>query len=378
MKLRSPLLLCLLSALVLAACSSSSTRPQPSPLPVFSSAAELREQWSHGPGKLRDALLRPGLAGGSVYAAGEQGEVIRIDAAGRRVWRADTDIRLSGGVASDGGVVLVGGSEGELVALDADSGKLRWRTAVGGEILSLPLIADDLALVRVGDYQIAAYGLTDGKRRWVYQRTQSPLALRSHNGFVRSGDVVLAGFSGGKLVALSLAGGLQRWEATIAQPRGANELERMADVVGEPVLVGEMVCAASFQGRVTCVDRTSGQLRWARDIPSTTGLAADGDSLYVVDSLDAVYSLDVATGSTRWKQEKLGYRQLVRPLVVGTRLVVADAQGYIHVLDRSNGTFVARARADSSGVFAPMLALPNDGFATQTRDGEVIAWSFKR
>lgn len=369
--------LLVLLAAMLAGCSTSGKRPDPSPLPEFKQTLKVREQWSGNLGGLNDSLLRPAFSGASVYAAGQRGSVARFDAAGRRVWRADADVRLAGGVASDGALVVLTGANGELIAFDAADGSKRWQVDLGGEALGTPLIADDHVIVRVGDFQVAAYAVADGKRRWVYQRAQSPLTLRTHTGFARAGDLLLVGFSGGKLVALSLSAGLQRWEASIALPRGANELERMADVVGEPLLLGDMVCASAFQGRVACVERSNGQLRWGRDLPSAVGISAADDKIYVTDADDAVFALDVSTGATHWKQDKLSYRQLVRPLVVGEHLVVADAQGYIHVLDRHTGQFLARARADSSGAASPMLALPNQGFALQTRDGELSAWSLQ-
>lgn len=369
--------LLVLLAVVLAGCSSSGKRPDPSPLPVFEQSLKAREQWSGGLGSLGDSLLRPAFAGASVYAAGQSGRVARFDAAGQQVWRVSAGTRLAGGVASDGSLVVVSGANGELIALDAADGSKRWQVPLGGEALGTPLIAEDLVVVRVGDFQVAAYGVADGKRRWVYQRAQSPLTLRTYTGLARSGDFLLVGFSGGKLVALSLSAGLQRWEASIAQPRGANELERMADVVGDPLLLGDMVCASAFQGRVACVERSNGQLRWGRDLPSAVGIAAADDKIYVTDADDAVLALDASTGATFWKQDKLAYRQLVRPLVVGAHLVVADAQGYIHVMDRQTGQFVARVRADSSGAASPLLSLPNHGFALQTRDGELSAWSLQ-
>lgn len=357
---------------------SSDPGPKPSPLPVFKPVGEVRELWKVSLSEAGDALLSPAFSGGSVYAAGRNGILSRIDAAGRELWRVKTAPRLSGGVASDNNVVVVASSDGELLAYEADKGSLRWKVPVGGEILSTPLIADDLVIVRIGDSQLAAYGSADGKRRWLYQRAQSTLSLRSHGGLARSGDMIIAGFPGGKLLALSLAGGIQRWEATIAQPKGSNEIERMADVVGEPLVLGDQICVAAFQGRVACVERASGNLRWARDFSSASGVSADADTLYFADHADTVYALDLSTGASKWKQDKLARRQLARPLALGSSVVLADAQGYAHVLGSKNGEFLANMRIDSSGVRAPLIALPNEGFAAQALDGDVHALTLRK
>jgi len=63
----------------------------------------------------------------------------------------------------------------------------------------------------------------------------------------------------------------QLWESTVALPRGATELERVADVMGNPVLDERQVCAVAYQGRVACFDRRNGSPLWARDTPATAG-----------------------------------------------------------------------------------------------------------
>jgi outer membrane protein assembly factor BamB len=375
MKLRALLVLALASSLSSCFLWSSSKGPQPSPLPKFEQTGKLRELWHHGMGDLNQSMLHPVLAGGSVYAAGGNGLLARYDATGRELWRIKTGAHLSGGVGSSSDVVAVTDSDGELLAYDTAKGALRWKVSTDGEVLTTPLVLDDMVVVRVGDNMLVAYNLVDGSRRWVYQRAQSPLALRNHAGLLAVGDLVVAGFPGGKLVAVTAKGGVQRWEATISQPKGSNELERMADVVGAPVLYGDTICVASFQGKVACVDREGGVARWTRDFSSAVGIDADSTGVYVTDATDVVYALDPGNGATLWKQDKLQYRSLGRPIIVGSMLLVADVEGYLHVLDRKDGHFVTRTRADSSGIAAPLQALPNNAVAVQARDGSLYAYA---
>ncbi len=364
----------------LAACSSKSSKPDltPAPLPVFKPSAEIGTVWKDSMSTLGESLLAPAFNGGSVYAAGQKGDLARFDAAGRQVWKLRAESTLASGVSVDAKRVIVAGTDGVLRAYDAADGKVLWTVSLGGIVLSAPLLSDDLVIVRIGDSQLAAYSLADGVRKWVYQRAQAPLALRSHSGMAAAGGLVFAGFPGGKLVALSANGGVQRWESTIAQPKGSNEIERLTDIVGEPVVRGDAVCVAAFQGRVACVDASTGGQRWARDISSAVGIAVDASAVYVTDTDGSVYSLDASTGATAWKQDKLARRKVGRPLVAGDAVVVADGMGYVHALDRKDGNFLANTRVDSSGVRAPMLTLPNNAFAVQSADGDVYALTVRR
>ena len=87
---------------------------------------------------------------------------------------------------------------------------------------------------------------------------------------------VFAGFPGGKLVALALQNGAPVWEGPVASPKGATELDRVADIVSVPVIDGRQICSVAFQGRVACFDMgQGGALIWARDISSAAGLALE-------------------------------------------------------------------------------------------------------
>src|SRR5690606_37083811 len=96
---------------------------------------------------------------------------------------------------------------GEAVALDAADGKERWRVPVGAEVLAQPAVSEEIVVLRSSDNRLIALAPADGARRWVYQRNTPPLALRSFAGIVLESGVALAGFPGGKLVAVSTKNG---------------------------------------------------------------------------------------------------------------------------------------------------------------------------
>jgi outer membrane protein assembly factor BamB len=96
--------------------------------------------------------------------------------------------------------------------------------------------------------------------------------------------------------------------------KGATELDRVADITSAPVISGRSVCAVAFQGRVACFDLGSGNLVWARDMSSAAGLDIDSRFLYVSDDKGAVHALDMASGASIWKQDKLSLRRLTAPV----------------------------------------------------------------
>jgi outer membrane protein assembly factor BamB len=235
-------------------------------------------------------------------------------------------------------------------------------------------VGEGLALVRSADSKIFAFGAEDGKRRWVYQRPAASLIVRSPVGLTLYQGLVYAGFSGGKLAAISLANGASRWEATVALPKGATELERVTDIVGDPSAQGREVCAAAFQGRVACYDAQNGNQLWSREMSTLTGVAFDARYAFVSDDKGSVHALDRGNGRSIWKQDRLAHRQLSLPLPLGTEIAVGDLQGYVHFVARESGAFLARIATDGSPLRAAPIRLA-DGLLVQTQSGGLYALS---
>lgn len=376
-----------LTALTMAGCSSMpslnpvdwfSSTPvgvKPAELPALSNPQPVRTLWQTNVGSSGIFIFSPALAGDSVYVAARDGSITRLEAAsGKIIWKAAAGAQLSGGVGTDGKLVAVGSDKGELIVLDAANGSLRWRARVSSEMLAAPKVAGGTVLARTADSRIFAFDAADGKRRWVYQRAASSLIVRSPAGITVGGGNVYAGFAGGKLVALVLETGALRWEATVSQPKGSTELERVSDVSGDPALLGREICAASYQGRAACFDLQSGNQVWAREMSTLNGMSIDARYGYVSDDRGAVNSLDRSNGRSVWKQDRLTYRELSQPMPLGNEIVVGDLQGFVHFLARDSGAFVARSATDGSKIRAAPLKLPN-GVLIQTLNGGLFALS---
>lgn len=354
---------------------SGPAKAKPAELVEFKPTVSLAEAWKAETGDAKGYLFHPQIEGDAVLAAGGE-RVVRIDVAtGKPGWSVNTGLKLSAGAGAGLGLALAGSSQGELVALDLANGQQRWKVALSSEVTGQLLTASDMVIARTGDGSVHGLAVADGSRKWLYTRNLPALSLRGSSGMVVRDNVLYTGFPGGKLVALNASNGAQLWEVTVALPRGATELERVADVMGNPVVDDRQVCAVAYQGRVACFDRNKGTLLWARDTSSNSGLAMDERNVYVTDDQDAVTAYDKNSGRAGWRQDKLARRQVSAPLALGTWVVVADAEGYVHVLSADDGSFVARAKVDSSVRTAPVDIGP--GFAVQTSKGSVVAFRLK-
>jgi len=345
--------------------------PKMAELQPINTTLAARVAWQQSVGKSGVYAFTPVVLGNTVYAAGGNGEVIRIDD-GRQTWKINAGQPLSGGVGADGSMVVVGSPKGDLLAFSSVDGALLWKVKASSEILSPPVLGGGLVIVRSGDNRLSAYNTADGTRKWFFQRPMPALSLRVSARPLIDGKYVFAGFPGGKLIAVSTSNGAVAWEGTVALPKGATELDRVADITSAPVISGRSVCAVAFQGRVACFDLGNGNLVWARDMSSAVGLDIDSRFLYVSDDKGAVHALDMASGASIWKQDKLSLRRLTAPVARRGYVAVADVQGVVHFLSREDGSFVARLTTDGSPVVAPLQKLGN-GILVQTSKGGVYA-----
>ncbi len=378
-------LFAVVSLLLLSSCSSlnplnwweSDPGPKMAELPQIQPVGFLRQVWQYDIGGMSSAGISPAVTGTDIYVASTEGQVSRIESAsGKVIWRISAGARLSGGVGSDGSVVVVASPEGEVVALEPGSGSVRWRARVSSEVLVSPVIATDLVLVRSSDSRLFALDVRDGRRRWVYQRSAASLGVRSPAGIAVANGHAYGGFAGGKLVAIALSNGGVRWEGTVSLPRGANELDRITDVVGLPWVTDHEACAVSFQGRVACFGAINGNLIWAREMSSVSGVDADTDHLYVSDDKASVHALSRATGTSIWRQDRLLRRSLSAPTAVGRQVIVGDIQGFLHMISRDTGAFVGRTATDGSAILTKPRIM--DGkLLVLTRGGKLFLYAIE-
>lgn len=369
------LVLAALIGLTMAGCGSifGSSKPKPTPLTPIVERVGMRIDWQTSVGKAGRYNFLPASGGPVALSASNDGTVIRLDN-GQEVWRSNAGQKLSSGTASDGRIVVVGTYKGDVLAFDFETGKPVWNSNVKGELVAAPAISDGLVFVRTSDNRVIALNAGDGKQRWNYQRSNPPLAVRSLAPPMPYGPFVLVGMPGGKLVALSLQNGAPTWEGTVSFPRGATELDRVSDVVAVPAVQGPVLCAVAFQGRAACFDMQSGGTQiWSREVSSTAGIAMDDRHVFIPDEQGVVHAFDRMSGASIWRQDRLKYRNLSAPVALPMGLVVGDAEGFLHVLDRDTGEFVGRLNIGGNGVMSILPALGPNTAVLQTRSGTLMS-----
>jgi outer membrane assembly lipoprotein YfgL len=346
-ELLSRWLAALAAVLVIAGCAGSS-KPKPQPLEPLTPKIGGTLAWSQRVDSVKFPLA-VAVTKGQFTVAGDDGTVLALDAeSGREVWRGNAGAKLSAGVGSDGRFAAVVTRDGELVVFD--QGAVKWRKPLGTRVSTAPLVAGERVFVLGVDRAVQAFDALDGRKLWLLQRPGDPLTLAQSGVLSAFKDTLIVG-QGPRMAGVDPTRGEVRWDVVVGSPRGANEIERLADLVGPAVRVGDTICARSFQAAVGCVDAQKGVTLWSKNIGGTDAVAADADFVFAGDASDRITAWK-ANGDAAWTTDKLLYRTLSAPLSVGKTVVFGDEDGTLHFLARDTGDALLRLTTDGSAIVA--------------------------
>ncbi|WP_423600825.1 outer membrane protein assembly factor BamB [Roseateles sp. MS654] len=358
-------------ALSMAACSlfSSSNAPKPAPLENLTPSLQARVAWEARVDSVKFPLTITAVNDRFVVG-GSDGVISAISANdGTTLWRADIGKGLTAGVGSDGRFAAAVTRDNELVVTEGD--KILWRKTLTTPVITAPFVAGERVFVLTLDRAVLAFDAADGRRLWELRRPGEPLTLQQAGVIGAYQNTLLVG-QGSRLAGIDPSRGLLMWEATVANPRGTNEVERLADLVGPMARDNDVFCARAFQSAVACVNAERGNAIWSRNNAGLRGVGGDATIVVGGDASDRLTAWGTRTGDVVWTADQFQNRRLSAPLVTAKSVIVGDSEGYVHFLSKDKGQTVQRLQTDSSGVAAAPVQLGGTVLVA-TRSGRLFA-----
>ncbi len=356
------------AVVVLAGCAAD--KPKPTPLENLAPKIAASQVWEARIGSIGFPMV-PSVRGGVLYVASGGGDVLALQAdSGATLWRASAGAAIAAGVGSDGRFTSVVTRGNEVVTFD--SGREVWRKRVPSAVVTPPFVAGERVFVMGVDRAVHAFDALDGRRLWVYSKPGDALTLAQASVVSSFGNNLMVA-QGQRLTALDPLRGTVQWEVPLASPRGSNEVERLADLIGPAVRVGDRVCARAFQAAVGCADAARGALLWSRNNAGAQAVASNAELVIGADASDRITAWRADNGDVAWQSEKLLYRGLSGALAMGSSVVFGDSEGYLHFLQAGSGEQQLRLRAGSKAILgAP--ALSGSTMLVVAQDGGVYAF----
>ena len=362
-----------LSVAALSGCSlfSSKSAPKPAELGPNVAVVPVAQAWQSKMGKVERIVLDANVRGSTVTLASDSGEVVAIDArTGKDLWRFNAGTPLSAGVGSDGRWSAVVSRTNDLIAIEG--GREVSRMTLPVQVFTAPLVAGNRVFVLAADRSVHAFDAATGQRLWMQQRPGEALVLRQQGVLMAMGNTLVTGL-GGRVVGFNPDNGSISWEAPLASPRGTNDVERLVEIVGRTSRIGDSLCARAFQATVGCIDAARGTVSWTQAANGNEGVDGDDKAVYGVESNGTIIAYKRGDGAKLWSSNRLQYRQLTAPLVLGRSVVVGDSTGLVHMLSREDASPLNRMTTDKSGVASAPVAAA-DTLVVVTRDGGIFGF----
>ncbi len=220
------------------------------------------------------------------------------------------------------GLVVVGTRDGFVHARDA-AGRWVWDFEAGGSVEAPVRIQGETVYVGSAAGKLHALQLGSGREKWAYDAHEEVGTTPA----VGEG-VVVAMTLQDTLVAVDAESGAWRWHHR-------RELRESFTIRGaaSPQVAGDLVVAAYSDGTVAALELSTGATRWERristasDFPDVDALAVEGGRVYAASYAGGVHALELATGKELWRADADGACRLALApgllLAVGTRKIFA-------------------------------------------------------
>ena len=350
---------------------------RPRPLPVIHAKFALQELWSAKIGQSRQTptyyKLKPVTVGEKIYTADTSGKVTALtQGQGKIIWSTPLTHGIVSGPTVSHGKIIVSTDNASVAALSQANGRVLWETSVASEVLAKVATTSHLVIVKTMDGHLFALDLNTGKKRWVIEHGAPSLILKASSSPLIVDDHALVGYSDGKLDAVDLEKGRIIWQRGIAYANGASDVERLVDIDADPMLHHQLLYMASYQGFIGAFDMDNGQFVWSKQASVYKNMAMDNDALYVTDSHDVLWAYQLSSGQIKWKQTALKGNGLTEPVLLGSKVIVGDKKGRLHILAKSNGALIGREEVGSPIYISPEVS--NGRILAMTADGMLHAY----
>ncbi len=339
-------------------------------------SATLQPAWrssiGEGGGYRRKITAQPLVAGGRVFTMDSDAVVTAFDLAdGRRIWRTDTQgekdrsTNVGGGIAVAGDAMYASTGRGEVLALDAGTGAIRWRKGLDSPGRSAPCVAEGRLFVTTLDNRLLSLKAADGERQWSYQAATTATTVLAQSAPAYSDGLVVAGFGSGDLAAVRAESGGLAWTDSLASARGRNSLVDLAAVRGLPVVDRGRVFGVGVGGLLVSLDLRSGRRLWEREVGGLETPWLAGDVLFVQTLDQTLAAIGREDGKLRWLTDLPRYENPEKrrdplfwtgPILAGGRLVLAGSNETALSVNPADGKVIGQQDLRGAAAVTPIAA----------------------
>jgi len=213
--------------------------------------------------------------------------------------------------------------------------KEEWKHYGGAPVMSSPTVTSDAVYISNVGSAVYALGIEDGALLWRHLQEEdlqrsSRMELYGAPSPMVAGNLVLAGFHDGSLVALTQDTGERQWQRRVGEGR-------YPDLLGAPLLAGADVIVAGFSEPLMSLNMDTRNVRWRVDAGGTSAPVLDRDWVVHGGTDGKLRSVDRLTGAPKWMWESPSGGSLTRPVVTDAGIFVGSSTDGLYLIDEDSG-----------------------------------------
>ncbi|MFZ4540608.1 MAG: PQQ-binding-like beta-propeller repeat protein [Rickettsiales bacterium] len=332
----------------------------------------------------------PIVAGGTVFAMDAAGIVSAHDESditkvkwtnGNGRPNSMKDV-LGGGLAFSDGVVYATNGAGNLRALDAATGAVKWSISVGAPVRGAPAIDGSTVIVLSADNQTLAYDATNGAPKWEHRGIRESAGYFSITAPVVSDGIVIATYSSGEMFAIRAESGSVLWNDTLAGSVRTKAAAIFNGIDANPIVQDGVVVVTSASGEMQASALLNGRPLWQQRIGAHATPWSAGNVLYVLSDTHDVAAVLKRDGAVRWSTSMLQRDSrdtakdvtppLYGPILSANTVLVVDGNGVLTSFKPTTGEKIGTFELAEGIVTAPIIA--NGAMYVLTREGRLYKY----
>lgn len=345
-----------------------------------------------GGNKKQRLAASPVVAGNRLFAVGTDAVVSAFAAdSGARLWSVAIgstgkdykDSLFGGGASVDGSVVYATSGAGDVAALNAADGSVLWKVKPAGPLRGAPTIAFGGVYVISQDNQIFALSAANGAVLWQATASMEAGSIFGAGSPAAGQGTIVAGYSSGEVQAYRYENGRDLWEDALARTSMALSVSTLSDVDADPVIDRGRVFALGQGGRMASYELLTGQRSWEISIAGISTPYVVGEWVYVMTDDGKLLCVARGSGKVRWLQQLARFRvetdkkkkdpiRWTGPILAGGRLIAVNSEGQLVEFSPTDGSTLATMEFKSSLSQSPVVA--NNMLYILADDGRITAW----
>lgn len=336
---------------------------------------EVARAWTYklgGKSGADTALLNPPVVhSGRLFAVNTDGEVVALDAkSGKRLWKVDlpfekkAEAKVTGGLAVLGNLLFVTTGDGQVFALTASTGKQAWKIDLGVPLRAAPTVEGERVFITSHDNRMFALNALDGSLVWTHSGMEETLNFLASPAPASANGAVAVPYSSGEIYVLRATDGRYIWHDTLTSSFSGQDPESTVTAIAAPPVIADgLLYVVGLNGGLSAYGLANGQRFWRVDVLTSQMPIVAGMQLFALTEKGEMVAINRRDGGTRWVTElnvglkdSKGPRYWSGPVLAGGRLIASSSDGYAVSINPETGAKIATTELDEPTTLPPIVA----------------------